>query len=295
MKGATLASHAKEVMNCHFIAVDESFSVDQIQMLMRTNAVEQVPIVNQSRELVNIVSNRSLKPLIEPRPKTVVILAGGKGMRLRPLTEDTPKPMLPVRGKPILEILLERLVNHNFTNIVISVNYLGHKIENYFGDGARWSCNVSYIHEDRELGTAGPLQKLPSRPNDPVLVVNGDLLTNIDFEACMDFHNAGNYDMTLGVSSHKVQIPYGVTTLSEKGQVVGIEEKPIYNYPVNAGVYVINSELISYVKEDTNYPMSMLIQEAITNQKSVGAFLIHESWCDIGLPDTYSAVQKQDY
>jgi dTDP-glucose pyrophosphorylase len=294
MKGKDLSCPAKDVMNCHFIAVDESFTVDQIQILMRTNEINQVPIVNQSRELINIISTRSLKPLIESRPNTVVILAGGKGLRLRPLTEDTPKPMLPVRGKPILEILLERLVNHNFTNIVISINYLGHKIENYFGDGSRWSCNVSYIREEKELGTAGPLRVLPSRPKDPVLVVNGDLMTNIDFEACVDFHNTGNFDMTLGISSHKVQIPYGVTKLSEKGQVLEIEEKPVFNYPVNAGVYVINSDLISYVKEDINYPMSTLIQDAINNKKSVGAFLIHESWCDIGLPDTYTAAQKQD-
>lgn len=293
MKGGDLHTRAEDVMNTRFFAVDESFSLDQIYLLMKANEIQQVPIVNGARQLIDIVSMRTIKKA-EARKNKVVILAGGKGMRLRPLTEDTPKPMLPVKGKPMVQILLERLVNHNFTDIVMAVNYLGHKLEEYFADGSRWSCHISYLKEETELGTGGPLKLLKEAPSHPILVVNGDLMTNVDFEACVDFHNAGKFDLTVGITHHRIQIPFGVVQLSEKDLITGVDEKPVISYPVNAGVYVVNPELLDRIPTGVNYPISTLIQDVIDSGGKVGAFPIHESWCDVGLPDTYAAAQNLD-
>ncbi|NMC62913.1 MAG: CBS domain-containing protein [SAR324 cluster bacterium] len=292
IKGLTLVSEASQVMNTHFIAVDESFSIEQIMLIMKSNSVDQVPIVDGNRCFLDLVSTRAIQQSRSERKNPVLILAGGQGLRLRPLTSNLPKPMLRVRGRPILERLIERLTADCFRDIYISVNYLGHKIESFFGDGSKWNASIKYLREERELGTAGPLRMLEGKVDSAVLVVNGDLVTTVDFEACVDFHNKGKYDLTLGMSYHTIQIPYGVVQLDQKGKVVSVEEKPKRTYSINAGLYLIEPKLISLIPENVTFPMTGLIESAIVGGYNVGAFPIHEIWDDIGMPDHYVAAQE---
>ena len=291
IRGLSLETAAREVMNTHFIAVDESFSLEQILLIMKTNSVHQVPVVDGNLQFLDVVSTRALEQVRVQRRNPVLILAGGQGLRLRPLTSSIPKPMLKVRGRPILERLVDRLAASHFSDIYISVNYLGHKIEDFFGDGSRWNCSIRYLREERELGTAGPLRFLEDKVQSAVLVVNGDLLTTVDFGACADFHYSGHYDLTLGMSYHTVQIPYGVVQMNEEGKVASVEEKPRQTYPIYAGLYFIEPHLISLVPPNVMFPMTSLIERAISEGAHVGAFPIHELWDDIGMPDNYVAAQ----
>jgi len=219
-------------------------------------------------------------------------LAGGKGTRLAPLTKNKPKPMLPVGGKAIVERIVESLVTSGFTNISMSVNYLAAQIEEHFKDGSAFGAKISYLHEDRELGTGGPLGLLPDGIGDKVLVVNGDLLTTLDYRALVDFHEESENEISLCMSEHKVQIPYGIVSFDPAGNFQGISEKPTLSYPVNSGVYVLSTDLKRLVPPQTFFPITYLIERAVKEGCKIGVFPIHERWDDIGLLPQYLAVQS---
>jgi len=290
LKNLTLDAPASQVMKTDFLAVDPSFSVDQIRLLMRTNDIRQVPVVDEQRRLIRIVSERSLLS-IGARPNSAVVLAGGKGTRLGGLTRHRPKPMLPVSGKPMLEHIIQQLVEARFTTIYLSVNYLAHVIQEYFGDGSRWGCSIEYVAETMELGTAGSLLLIKDRLSGPFIVTNGDVITTVDFGAFLDFHVASKHDMTLGVRSYTMQIPYGVVTMGNDGLVTSIAEKPFSTSPVNAGIYVVDAALLDYIEPGRAFPMTELIQAALTQGNRIGAFMIHEVWDDIGVPAEFIKAQ----
>jgi dTDP-glucose pyrophosphorylase len=293
---ALLRSHslqltAQDVMHREFLVVDETFTLDQIKSLMRTNGVDQIPIVNKSNQVVDLVTAHSFTRAIEHNIAALV-LAGGKGRRLLPLTEGVPKPMLPVGDKPMLERLIGQLVDHGIKNINISINYLGHVIQDYFGDGSRFGCSIRYIAESKELGTAGPLRGMVDRTTSPILVVNGDLVTSVDFSACIDFHRIRRHDLTMGVSKYDYQIPFGVVNTNQDGIVTEIQEKPRYSFTVNAGLYAVEPSLLALIPEDAFFPMTDFIDLAIKAGRSVGAFAVHESWADVGILDQYLSMQN---
>lgn len=292
LKGLTLESPAREAMKTQFIAVDESFTVDQIRLLMRTNGVEQIPIVDDAKCFLKTISQRSLAGRPPERSTPVLILAGGKGRRLGALTENLPKPMLPIAGKPMIEHLIIRLVESKFRDIYISVNYLGDKIEKYFGDGSRWGCRIKYLREEVELGSGGPLGLLDGRIDKPLLVINGDLVTTVDFGSFVDFHSGSNFALTIGVSIYEVQIPFGVVNVNKDGSVASFIEKPIHWCPVSAGLYMVNPDVLSLVPPDQFTPMNTIIESAMQSQLKVGAFTIHEGWNDVGIPSIYHALAE---
>jgi NDP-sugar pyrophosphorylase family protein len=211
-------------------------------------------------------------------------MAGGKGVRLYPLTKDVPKPMLKIGDMPILEIILRKLKSQGFKNIYISVNYLGNIIEEHVKDGAWLGLNVTYLHESQPLGTAGALGQLNGTLNEPFIVMNSDLLTNCDFRQVIRFHKKTGAKGTLGVREYSFQIPYGVVNINGT-EVESISEKPVHRSMVSAGIYALDPWALNLVPADEYCDMPTLLDKIKAEGQKVSAFPIHESWLDIGRHD----------
>jgi NDP-sugar pyrophosphorylase family protein len=227
-------------------------------------------------------------------PNPVVIMAGGKGERLGQLTKECPKPMLEINGKPILEKILDQCIQSGFNDFYFSVNYLKDKIINYFGSGDKWGVNISYLEEDEPLGTCGSLKLLSSNSQDDILVLNGDVLTDLEFDRLMAFHKKSESFITVCIRSHRVRIPFAVMNTS-KSKLISFVEKPMYDFQVNAGVYVLSPNLIKRIPQ-MFYDMTDLINDSLVINEDVGVFPIHENWKDIGNPiDFKEAVETTHY
>ena len=217
----------------------------------------------------------------------VVLMAGGYGKRLRPLTDICPKPMLLVGGKPILEIILEQCIEACFRKFFISVNYLKQQIIEHFGNGSQWQVDILYIEEDEPLGTAGALGLLPERPDKPILVMNGDVLTRLNYAKLFLFHQEYSASATICVREYKTTIPYGVV-ITEGAQVLSIDEKPELSHKINTGVYVFNPDLLELLHPNQHCDMPQLLIRVMKQQLSVIAFPIHEYWLDVGQKEMLS-------
>ncbi len=252
---------------------------------MRARRIHQVPLVDHQGQVVGI---EVLDDLLEPeaRPNPVVLMAGGLGTRLRPLTEDCPKPLLEVGDKPILETILEGFIAHGFHRFYLSVNYKAGMIEDYFGDGSDWGVDISYVHEEKRLGTAGPLSLLPERPEETMIVMNGDLLTKLNFAYLLDFHRKHDVAATMCVREHETQVPYGVIETDDQ-YMEGIVEKPTERYFVNAGIYVLEPETLDYVPENEFYDMPDLFERLIDEGKEATVFPVREYWQDVGRKEDF--------
>lgn len=250
--------------------------------LMRARAIGQVPILRGG----HLVGLHLLRELVggRPRPNWAVIMAGGKGTRLRPITDRIPKPMLPVAGRPILERLVLHLTGFGVRRIFLSVNHLAEVIERHFADGARFGCRIEYLREREPLGTGGALRLLPERPRAPLIVLNGDLVTQFDVEALLDFHQQGGYAMTFGLRPHAVEIPFGVARV-RGNRVVALEEKPTVRHMINAGIYALSPAAVRLVPPGQVFPITSLFERCTRRGLTVGAFPILEEWTDVGRPE----------
>jgi NDP-sugar pyrophosphorylase family protein len=250
--------------------------------LMRSRVFSQIPIVDAEGKLVGL---HLLHDIIgaEARPNWAVIMAGGKGTRLRPLTDQIPKPMIRVAGRPILERIVLHLVGFGIRRIFLSINYLGHVIEEHFGDGARFGCSIQYLREDKPMGTGGSLVLLPERQTNPVLVMNGDLVTEADVGAMLEFHGAGGQSATLGVRRYWHVVPFGCVEL-DGDKVVSIEEKPTVTRLVNTGIYVLDPKVVERVPSE---PVGVpdLLEDCLARGEHVRAFEIEADWIDVGQRD----------
>lgn len=221
----------------------------------------------------------------------VFIMAGGFGTRLRPLTDNCPKPLLKIGDKPILEIVMNSFISAGFVNFYISTHYLPEMIRDHFGDGDKWNVKITYIHEDTPLGTGGALGLLPENvPDLPLILINGDVLTNVDFERVLDFHNKNNATATMCVRDYEYQVPFGVIN-GDGNKIVSMVEKPTQRFFVNAGIYVISPEIRKSVELNTRIDMPTLLENFIENQANVLMFPIHEYWLDIGRLEDYKRAQ----
>ena len=251
----------------------------------------QIPIVDEDGRLVDIEDLATLLK-INKRRNRVILMAGGLGTRLRPLTEDTPKPLLEVGKKPILETIIESFAKYGFVNITISVNYKADMIKDYFGDGSKFGINIDYIEEIKRLGTAGALGLLQNRPQEPFFVMNADLLTNVNFSHLLDFHSHENSVATMCVREYEYQVPYGV--IETKGSIVtSIKEKPIQKFFVNAGIYTLSPQVFEYIPKNEFYDMPTLFEELIKNNLKPISFPIHEYWMDIGRISDFEQAQNE--
>ena len=280
--------NAAKLMNPNFISVYKGALLSEVRHKMSANSIHQIPVLNESGELIGLHHIDEIKE-DRVRDFPAVIMAGGLGTRLLPFTEDVPKPMLPVNGQPMIEALVHALRNQGFRQIFISINHLGEKIESHFGDGSRFGVNISYLRESFPMGTAGSLSLLPEMKNS-FLVINGDVVTNLNFPKVMKYHEKEDSLVTVCLRGHEVQIPYAVAK-SVDYKIVELVEKPNYSFPVNAGIYVLNPQVLERIPSE-RYDMTELLEELIDEKLSVGAFPMHESWRDIGTPMDYDNVQS---
>ncbi|WP_163026487.1 nucleotidyltransferase family protein, partial [Campylobacter showae] len=220
----------------------------------------------------------------------VVIMAGGLGTRLYPLTKETPKPMLLVNGKPILERIIDRLMAQGFRNFYISINYLGEQIKNYFKDGSSWGASIRYIEESKRLGTAGALFKLKNNISEPFVIMNGDIVTDLDFRNFLEFHKNTGSVSTMCLYKQSYQIPFGVVEFDDGLNMVRINEKPNNEYYVSMGIYAVSPEALEYVPENEYYDMPTLFQNLIDNNKKIKVFVFDGLWNDIGRIEDYRSV-----
>jgi len=283
LRGAPLDGRIlPEVMSREFVSVSPTADRAHVLDVMLARKVEQVPIVDDRGRLVGLHTMRQIIGSA-PRPNRAVIMAGGKGTRLRPYTESTPKPMVRVAGRPMIERLVLHLVGHGIRDIYIAVNYLSDVVENHFGDGSSFGCSIIYLKEESPLGSGGALSLLPPGIEDPLLVMNGDLVTQTDFGGFLDFHTNGRFAATMGLHAHKVDLPFGVAEVSGTN-LLGLREKPTERFLVNAGLYVLSPEVLRYVPSGEEYPITELFYSCIQDGLSVGAYYIEDDWMDVGRP-----------
>ncbi len=284
LKGFSLDSPIADIMCRNFRYVPANAPVAEALALMQREALNQIPALDAEGRVVHLFL---IEDFIKPRKlvNSVVIMAGGEGKRLRPLTHVCPKPMLNVAGEPLLEIILKQCLNSGFESFFFAVNYLKEQIQSYFQDGSAWGASIKYLEENKPLGTAGALSLLPQRPDHPVLVLNCDVLTRVDYTHLLRFHADQKASATLCIREHATRIPYGVVRI-ENEKVMAFEEKPVLTHYVNAGIYFLNPELLDLVPEDTFFDMPQLLETAAQDGKLVSAFPIHEYWLDVGLPET---------
>ena len=281
LAGATLDSAIAPYMQRRFVSVGIDASRAEVLDLMRARAIEQVPILNADGRLQGLHILREIVGAVT-RTNWAVIMAGGRGERLRPLTDTVPKPMLRVAGKPILERIVLHLVGHGIREIYLSINYLGDMIRDHFGDGANFGCAIHYLREDKPLHTGGALSLLPATPPAPLLVMNGDLITQVDVGAMLDFHRQGEFRITVGVDEYAHTVPFGCLDVGADNRVTRLEEKPVLSRLINAGVYTLSPEVLGRVPRNQPLPITALIEQAIALGEPVGAFRIAGEWLDVG-------------
>ena len=280
LRGLSLGDPVAEVMNKTPTTAGQAEDRGAILALMKRRLVHQVPLVDDRGVVVGL---ETLDELLQPgrRDTPVVLLAGGLGMRLRPLTEEVPKPMLHIGEKPILESILASLTEHGFWKFFFAVNYRADVIERHFGDGSKWGVQINYLRETEKLGTAGPLSMLPDLGSDPVLVMNADILTKVNFAHLLDFHRTNSVAATVCVREHRYTIPYGVVKMNENLLTL-IEEKPVHRTMVSAGIYVLEQQALKLLPKGGYYDMPTLLQNLVDRGLRTAGFPIHEYWLDIG-------------
>ncbi|SNR86132.1 CBS domain-containing protein [Humidesulfovibrio mexicanus] len=259
--------------------------------LMQTKVLRQIPIVDAAGRVVGLESMMDLLSR-EVLPNAVVLMAGGRGQRLRPLTDLCPKPLLRIGDKPILEIILETFVAQGFRTFYISINYMAEKVVEHFGDGSRFGASISYLREDQPMGTAGALTLLPPMER-PFLVMNGDLLTKVNFAHLLDFHESQGAAATMCVRPYTTQIPYGVVHV-EDHKLVRIEEKPTQTVFVNAGIYALSPDALARIPSGQAFDMPALFETLVAEGAPTLAFPVREYWIDIGRVGDYEQAQT-DY
>lgn len=254
-------------------------------LLMKSKKLHQIPVLDEGHHVVGLeIADELFTP--STRDNWVLLMAGGLGRRLEPLTENCPKPLLKVGDKPILETILESFVEQGFRHFYISVNYKAEMIEKHFGNGSRWAVEIEYLHENKSLGTAGALGLLLNKPQNPLLMMNGDILTKMNYGKLLDFHQKNQTEATLCVKEYNNQVPYGVVTI-KKNRLLKIEEKPQQRFFISGGIYVFNPTVLDYVPPGSTLDVPVLLKTLLTKEKEIAVFPIREYWIDIGRLDDY--------
>ena len=290
LKGLKLDGVIDDVINRNPLAVPPEIRPDLVLQLMQINKIHQLPIVDQEGVVVGL---HVWDSIIAPRAieNIMVIMAGGKGTRLRPHTENCPKPMLEVAGKPMLQHIIEKAIANGFQNFLISLHYLGHMVEEHFGDGSKFGVRIDYLREESPLGTAGCLSLMPQIPALPFIVTNGDVLTDIHYKEFLDFHNRHEASATMAVRQYEIQNQFGV--VQTKGvEIEAFEEKPIYRSHVNAGIYVLDPGALSFLEYRQHCDMPTLFERVKEGSGRTIVYPMHEPWLDVGRPEDLASARK---
>ena len=283
LKGLDLKSPIVNVIHRNAMVVPPEMGREMVMQLMVANKIQQIPVVNEHRHIVGLHLWDEITT-VSVRTNMMVIMAGGIGTRMRPHTENCPKPLLPVAGKPMLEHIIERAKLEGFNHFVLAIHYLGHLIEDYFGNGDRLGVQIDYLREQSPLGTAGALGLLNPRPEAAFVVTNGDVITDIRYGELLDFHVRHDAAATMAVRVHEWQHPFGVVQ-TQGVEIVGFEEKPIARSHINAGVYALDPGALNALSADARCDMPNLFERLQAQTKRTVAYPMHEPWLDVGRPD----------
>lgn len=283
LRGLGMKNSIEEIIQLNPLVAPQHLDRVLVLQLMQVNKVHQLPIIDFERRLVGLhVWDEITAP--QDRPNLMVIMAGGKGSRLLPLTENCPKPLLPVAGRPILLHIIEKAKAEGFKRFVLATHHLGHMIEDYFGDGSQWQVSIDYLKEDAPLGTAGALRFLDPPPGCPFLVSNGDVMTGIRYGELLDFHLQHLAVATMAVRLHEWQHPFGVVH-TDGVNIIDFEEKPILRSHINAGIYVLEPKVLEVLDLNKHCDMPMLFERLQEKSARTIVYPIHEPWIDVGRPN----------
>jgi dTDP-glucose pyrophosphorylase len=291
LAGKQMTDPIRDIMNAKPVFVSTDARRDEILALMKSTTVRHVPVVDADGSIVGLELLEQFVE-IESRDNCVVLMVGGLGTRLMPHTANTPKPMLKVGGTPMLERIINGFVTHGFRKIIMAVNYKAEMISDYFGDGAKFGADISYVHEDKRMGTAGALSLIKESFDQPFFVMNGDVLTDCNFEMMLDFHNVEKSTLTMAVREYDMQVPFGVVNLQQR-QISTIDEKPVHSFFVNAGIYVLEPKVFDYIQSDTYTDMPTVVQAMVDDGHKASAFPLRETWLDVGRDEDYRLAEEQ--
>lgn len=292
LRGADLQTLARDIMVKNPIVVAPDMKSLAIAKLMQQKNIHHIPVVNEQGIVVRLAVHGKFVPK-ERLDNDVVLMVGGLGSRLGDLTRETPKPLLKIADKPLLEIILDSFLKQGFYRFHFAVNYKAERIESYFGDGSKWGAEFSYLREDKRLGTCGALSLLTESPQKPFIVMNGDLLTKVNFKQLLDFHRQQKSVATMAVRGYDVQIPFGVIQVKDH-DIMTICEKPTERFFVNAGIYVLNPECLAYIPYNQFFDMTQLFQKLLQEKQALKHFPIHDYWLDIGRASDFQQA-NQDF
>lgn len=290
LRGEGLEVPISSIMNANPVSAKMGQKPYRLKQFMKSKKLKQLPIVNKNNQIIDILFIDKLDQ--SANKNTVILMLGGLGTRLRPLTNNIPKPMLKIGNKPIAETIVEGFKQFGYTHFIFSVNYKKEIIQEYFQNGEVLDVTIDYIEEEKRMGTAGALSLLEQRPTEPFFVMNGDLLTQINFDQLMEFHREHQSMATMCVREYEYQVPYGVIE-TDGVHLTGIKEKPIQRSFVNAGIYVLNPEVFDYIPQNEFYDMPTLFEELIAAEKKVAVFPIREYWLDIGRIDDFHRAENE--
>ena len=290
LSGVDVQSPVTKIMNAEPVLARPNDDRQHILSIMRQDKLRQIPIVDDVGCLLGLETLNELMR-VPCWGNMVLLMAGGLGARLQPLTNECPKPMLKVGGRPILETIILNFIEYGFNEFVISLNYKGDMIRDYFSDGRKWGVSIQYIEEYEKLGTAGSLRLLSGIKNSyPIIVMNGDVLTKVNFGHLLDFHASHHSKATMGVKEYNFQVPYGVLKL-DNHRIVELEEKPVHSFFVNAGIYVLDQDVLKCLPDEERFEMPSLFERLVKTGHHTAAFPIREYWLDIGQPENLKQAQ----
>lgn len=282
LKGYSLKEKVGRIMKKKSITVSKNASYREVRELMKSKSILQIPIISNDKKILGL-HFWNKKTSVKKKNNLVVIMAGGFGKRMRYKTSFIPKPMIILHGKPILEHIINNLKNNGFTNLIITTHYLEHKITKYFGDGKNFGVNIEYVKEKKPLGTAGSLSKIYSNKSTPIIVANGDVISNINYSEFLNYHNKNNGDASMAVREIRSKHSFGVVA-SQGLKIMNIEEKPITKIHINAGIYILNKKLIKLVKKNSFFSMTDLFNKIISKNYKAILFPLYENWQDFAKP-----------
>ena len=290
LRNCTMDTPVKKIMFQTPLAASVNDSREKILSRLRKKTCRQIPLLDNNYRVVGIkTSNEFISSKLDI---PVLIMAGGLGTRLRPLTDNCPKPLLHVGGKPILEIILDNFIAQEFNNFYISINYMGDMIEDYFEDGSKMGVNIQYLKENKRLGTAGAISLIDHPIDAPLIVMNGDLLTKVNFTQMMDFHKDNKSSATLCVREYNFQVPFGVVQM-DNCKLKQFQEKPVQNYFINAGIYILEPGILQLIPKNEYFDMPDLLSKLKSSDNPPSVFPIREYWLDIGQMVDYHRAEKE--
>ncbi len=286
LRGESIDSPVSQVMFTGTTFVKKNFALDDVRQLLLEKQIKAIPVTDDRHQLVSVLTNPYAGKETGTIENYAVLMVGGEGKRLLPLTSDVPKPLLEVGGKPILQIILERLAASGFKNVILCTLHKAESIERFCGNGERFGLAITYFREQEKLGTVGAVKYLESKLTKPFLVMNGDLLTLVNYKGVLDYHIENRGDLTVCSKEFTYTVPYGVLQVDGM-EICGVSEKPSYSYRVSAGIYAVNPAVLHFIPEGKYFDITDLMHQVLHHKNRLITFPIGEYWLDIGLPQDY--------